>query len=185
MIKIFSSLATVLLLSVPAWGQEFAATLGVHQTTADSNVSGTSVDGKLGFKAGALVGFELVDKVKFRSGLVYNQRHFDVKVGTNTLEYKFDYFDIPALAQYNVNEMFGLFGGLNFAVNINDDVSYPATMTSADPKAEKMIALLNLGVNLMFNDMIGFDFYYERGMGKLAKDLESYSTFGGNFIYWF
>lgn len=185
MIKIISSLATVFFLSAPAFAQEFAATLGVQQTTADSNLSGVSVDGKLNFRAGALIGFELVDKVKFRSGLIYTQRHFDVKAGTATLEYKFDYFDVPALVQYNFSEMIGLFGGLNFGININDDVTYPAGTTATDPDAEKLIPLMTLGVNLMFNDMIGFDFYFERGMGKLAKNLENYSTFGGNFIYWF
>lgn len=168
-----------------AWGQEWAATIGVHQTTADSNVNGSSIDGKLNFKAGALLGFELNEQTKFRTGFLYNQRYFDVKTGGQKFKYEFSYFDVPANVQYNLNEMVGLFGGLVIAVNMSDSVEGPAGVTVGDPDAEKMMALMNLGVNLMFNDMIGFDFYYERGMGRIAEGVENFSTFGGNFIYWF
>lgn len=181
--------ATLLILAIvgasQAWGQEWAATIGVHQTTADSNETGATVDGKLNYKVGALLGFELAEKTKFRTGFLYNQRHIDKTLAGQKFEYKFSYVDIPANLQYNINEMVGFFGGLVIAVNVGDDVDGPAGVTVVDPDAEKMIAIMNLGVNLMFNDMIGFDFYYERGMGRFAKGLENHSTFGGNFIYWF
>lgn len=173
------------MISAQAYGQEWAATIGVHQTTADSNVNGATVDGKLNFKVGALVGFELAENTKFRSGLLYNRRHLDTTVSGNKFEYKFAYLDVPATLQYNINEMVGFFGGLVIAVNVGDDVDGPAGVTVGDPKAEGMIAIMTGGVNLMFNDMIGFDFYYERGMGRFATGLENHSTFGGSFLYWF
>lgn len=171
-------------LATPAFAQEFGGLLGVHQTTADTDATNTTVDGKLGFKAGVLIGFELVDQMKFRSGLLYNQRHIETKLGTTTTDVNFAYLDIPANVQFNFNEMFGIFGGLTFAINVNDDVK-PSAGTANDPDADKMIPLLDLGVNLMFQDMIGFDFYYQRGLGGFARSLENHSTFGGNFIYWF
>ncbi len=185
MMKLLSTTLTLFLISAPAWGQEWAASIGVHQTTADSNLDTASVDGKLNYKVGALVGFELQEPWKFRTGFLYNQRHIDLTTGGIKYEYNFDYIDIPANVQYQVNEMFGFFGGLVIAINMNDDVDVPSGAPAVDQDAEKMIAILNGGVNLMFNDMIGFDFYYERGMGRFANHLENHSTFGGNFIYWF
>ncbi len=185
MLKYLCILASVLTLATPAFAQEFGGLLGVHQTTADTDAANTTVDGKLGFKAGVLIGFELVEKLKFRSGLLYNQRHIETKTGGTTAEFNFAYLDIPANVQFNINEMFGLFGGLTFAVNVNDDVKLSTGGTAGDPDADKMIPLLDLGVNLMFQDMIGFDFYYQRGLGGFADSLENHSTFGGNFIYWF
>ena len=175
----------VSVLSSPVMAQEFGATIGIHQTTADSNTSGATVDGKMNFKLGGLVAFELIDQLRFRSGLIYNQRHFEVGTGGNTFEYNFAYFDVPINVQYNFNDTVGLFGGLIVAVNSSDDVEAPAGLTATDPDAEDMVPILNLGVNLLFQDMVGFDIFYERGMGKFADSLENFSTFGLNFNYWF
>lgn len=183
MLKHLSILAAALMISAPAHAQEFGGLLGFHQTTANTDVSGASVDGKLGFKAGVLVGFELVEKTKFRSGLLYSQRYLEVKSGTSELKYNLAYLDIPANVQYNFNETFGVFGGLTFALNSSDDVKSNGSKVDVD--AEKFIPLLDLGVNLLFSDMIGFDFYYQRGLGSFARNIETFSTFGGNFIYWF
>jgi len=185
MMRILSVLLTLTFLSAPAWGQEWAATIGVHQTTADTNESGATVDGKLNYKVGAVLGFELNEVTKFRTGITYNQRHMDKTIAGAKFEYKFAYIDVPANVQYNINEMVGFFGGLVIAVNVGDDVDGPAGAVITNPEAENMIAIMNGGVNLMFNDMIGFDFYYERGMGRFAKGLENHSTFGGSFLYWF
>jgi len=175
-------IAAAFLISPFASAQEFGVLVGVHQTTADSDTTGVSVDGVFNFKAGLTVGFELAEAAKFRTGLLYNQRHVETKSGASKTDVNFAYLDVPALVQYNVNEMFGLFGGLVVAVNVNDDVD-PAPAVKVD--AETLLPLLSLGVNLTFQDMIGFDVYYERGMGDIAKGLENYGTFGANFLYWF
>lgn len=175
-------LFAALLLSAPAYAQEFGALIGVHQTDADADTSGVSTDGKLNFKAGLAARFELMPNSWFRTGVLYNQRHFDASVPGVDGEVNFDYLDIPALYQYNVNEMFGLFGGLVVAVNINDDVKPSG---GADPDAETLVPLISLGASLMFDDMIGFDFYYERGLGGFSEGFENFSTFGANFLYWF
>jgi hypothetical protein len=173
-----------LTVSSTAFAQEFAAVVGVHQTDADTDDATASVDGVMNFKAGLGVRFQLMENSYFRTGVLYNQRHFEVKSSgaASAVDYNFDYLDIPATYQFNVNEMFGLFGGLVVAVNINDDVD---TTPSVDPDADTLIPLATLGATLMFDDMIGFDFYYERGLGSFAEDLETFSSFGANFNYWF
>lgn len=178
-------LAITMMISPLASAQEFGALLGVHQTTADSDMNGVSIDGKFNFKMGVLAAFELTDGAKFRSGLLYNQRRFESKSGGLSTDVNFDYFDVPALIQYNPNDMFGFFGGLVVAVNVNDDVETPAGVAVTDSDADTLIPLLSVGVNFTFDDMIGFDVYYERGLGGFAESLENYSTYGANFLYWF
>lgn len=173
-----------------AWShaQEYGALIGVHQTEAELGAaSGSSVKGKMGFKAGLAMAFGLADQMRFRTGAIYNQRHFESSNGSQAGEtkYNFDYVDVPANLQFNFNDKVSVFGGMIIGVNINDDVKYPTGVTAADPDIEKMIPLLNAGVNLLFDDMIGFDFYIERGMGDIADGLKNYSTFGGNFLYWY
>ncbi len=182
MIKYILILVSMAAFSAPALAQEFGATLGFHQTTADTDATGTSIDGKLNFKAGMLIGMEMADKFKFRSGLIFSQRHIDATNSGFKTKVQLDYLDIPANVQYNFNEMFGLFGGMTFALNIAD--SYKPD-PGVDQDVTKLIPLLDLGVNLTFSDMFGFDFYYQRGLGGFAKSLENHSTFGGNFILWF
>lgn len=175
-----------LMIAGTANAQEFGALLGVHQTTADSAQNGVSIDGAFNFKAGMLVNFGLNDMAKFRTGLLYNQRHFETKSGgTKTAEINFNYLDVPALFQYNMNEMFGLFGGLVVGVNVGDDVKMSNGTTAADPGTKSLIPLVQLGANVTFDDMIGFDLYYERGLGDFADHFKDFSTFGANFIYWF
>ena len=182
---ILIAFSSLIFSSTVAQAQEFAGVIGIHQVDADTDLTTSSIDGKLNFKAGLGVRFALMENSYFRTGVLYNQRHFEVTSGANDFEYNFDYLDIPATYQFNVNEMFGLFGGLVIGVNINDDVKAPAAAVVTDPDAEAMIPLLTAGVTLMFDDMIGFDFYYERGMGSFADDLETYNSFGANFNYWF
>lgn len=177
-----------LVASSMASAQEFGMLVGVHQTDAEQSASnGSSLSGKMGFKAGLAVAFGLADQMRFRTGAIYNQRHFEITSGSPAVEtkYNFDYVDVPANLQYNLNDKVSLFGGMIIGVNINDDVKVPAGTNASNPDAEKMIPLLNAGVNLLFDDMIGFDFYLESGMGDIANGLKNYKTFGANFLYWY
>lgn len=186
MIKSLLILATGLMMAGAANAQEFGGLLGVHQTTADTDVAGASIDGQFNFKAGLLVNFGLNDMAKFRTGLLYNQRHVEMKAsGTKVAEINFNYLDVPALFQYNMNEMFGLFGGLVVGINAGDDVKWSPGVTASKADKKGLIPLIQVGANVTFDDMIGFDLYYERGMGEYADHLKDFSTFGANFIYWF
>lgn len=186
----FILILTAALMTSTAGAQEYGFLAGFHQTTATlENSPGSSIDGKFNFKIGLTMGFELAPMMRFRTGAIYNQRHFDLKTtvaATNiTAKYQFDYIDVPALFQYNFNETVGIFGGLNVGINVNDKIDVPAGIVAADPETNGLIPLAQVGANFLFDDMIGFDVYYERGLGKIAKDIKDYSTFGANFIYWF
>ena len=182
MIKNILLIVAAMTFSAPVLAQEYGALLGVHQTSADSDATNVSVDGVFNFKAGLAVGFELAEFTKFRTGVIYNQRHLETTTVGNKMDINYDYLDVPALVQYNVNEMFGMFGGLIVGINVNDELK---PKPSNDVDVETLIPLLSVGINLTFQDMIGFDVYYERGMGDISDGLENYSTYGANFLYWF
>jgi hypothetical protein len=178
--------STGLFMAPQAHAQDYGFTLGFQQTTASTDTSGTSVDGVFNFKAGLLMDFEMVPMVKFRTGAVYDQRHVEWKdsAGDKT-KVNFDYIDVPVDIQYNFNDMVGLFGGLNIGINVNDKADFPTGTSSHDLGAKAIIPLVNVGANFTFEDMFGFDLYYEHGLGEFADHLKDFSTFGGNFIYWF
>lgn len=171
-----------------ASAQEFGALVGVHQVEAESTGanSGKS-DSKLNFKGGLAIQFDLGNQTHFRTGSIFTARNFEiVSAAGDETKVQFDYLDIPAGLQYGLNDKISIFGGLVVGVNLSDDIKYPATAASRpDPDAEKLISLLNLGVNLMFDDMIGFDFYMERGFGDVADNIENYSSYGANFLFWY
>jgi hypothetical protein len=178
-------LAFGFMFSAAAGAQEFGVTLGVHQTTADIDVGTASVDGQFNWKGGLAADFELAPMMHFRSGLVYNQRHVDVKTGTKTVGVDFSYLDVPVNFQYDFNEMVGLFGGMVVGINVDDKIDSPLSPTATDPGAKGLIPLVDVGVNFLFDDLIGFDVYYERGLGDFADHMKDFSTFGANVIYWF
>ena len=193
MTKLILALLCGGLVSSVAVAQDYGLTVGIHQTTGtvDTNGSSTSlkgsagsVSGKLGFDAGLVASFELVPAFRFRSGILYDQRQIDYKLnnGAGTVSFNFAYIDIPVNAQYNFTPMFGIYGGLIVGIKASDSTSVPAGTYSPDMKS--LYPLLNVGGNFMFNDMIGFDVYYEAGLGNAATDVKNFSTFGMHFIYW-
>lgn len=182
MTKIIVALA-VFLTGTQALAQEAGFSIGFHNATADSKVVGSTAEAKVGFRLGVPMAFELVDKMKFKTGFIYSQRFFDVTSGLETATAKFEYVDIPALAQFRLNEMLGFFGGLTMALNIGKNIEGSSSAGKAT-SMQGIVPLATVGVTTLFNDMIGFDFYYERSLAKISRDFDNYSIFGANFVYW-
>lgn len=189
MIQKMLLICAMVVVSSVASAQEYGFLVGIHQTTATSDAPNSTTSGVLNWKAGLTMAYELVPNLRFKTGAIYNERHVDVKyTSTNPetkLGYNFQYIDVPINAQYNFNDMVGLFGGLVVGINVGDSVKAPAGMQISDKDTKSLMPLVDVGLNFMFEDMVGFDVYYERGLGDAAKDFGKYSTFGGNFIYWF
>src|SRR5262249_15575962 len=153
--------------------------------TTSTNFASSSVSGRMAFDGGLIASFELVPNVRFRSGLLYDQRPFDVKfTGGTKASFNFAYLDVPVNMQYNFSPMFGVFGGLIAAVKVSDSVDVPTAFAGYTPGMKSMYPLINVGGNFLFNDMIGLEAYYEMGMGDISDNAKNYSTFGFHFIYW-
>ena len=175
-----------LLFAIPAFGQEYGFVAGVHQTGAETDIAGTSIDGKFNFKLGLAMGFELLPQMRFRTGTIYSRRYVEFNASSTVKErLNYDYIDVPVNFQYNFNDMVGVFGGLVVGINISDKVDSPLGVPVSDRGTNGLIPLADLGLNFLFEDMIGFDLYFERGLGKFAENWKNFNTFGGNFIYWF
>ncbi len=193
-----------LLISSTAMAQEYGMQIGLHQTNAkvDAGTTGItgSTSGRLGFDLGLAVAFELMPGFRFRSGLMYNQRQFDYKItntgNAGTLGINFAYLDVPVMVQYNFNPMFAVYGGLIAGIKASDTIKTYSSLSTAQVDMKSLYPLLTVGGNFTFDDMIGFDLYYEMGMGEFATakaipaatndlSLKDYSTFGMHFLYWF
>lgn len=190
MFKCFFGLAFALLLGASAHAQDFGLTFGLSGSKASAKNSGVSSgDTEFGFRLGGVAAFPLSDQLKFRTGVLYTQRHFDLKVdGTDVKATdKFDYIDIPFLAQFNFNENFGVFGGIVAAININDSIDLSGgggSLTGTAIGTKGLYPLIQIGVNGTFDNMYGIEAYYEMGLGDIYDGAKNYSVFGANFIYW-
>jgi len=175
-----------------ATAQEYGLSLGFSQNTAEVDQpagSNGTMEGKLGFSGGVAVAFELMPGFRFRSGLLYSQRQADFKFPNSKYQLNLSYLDVPIMAQYNVNPMFGLFGGMVVGIKASDSVKNPAGATKLDLDMKAMYPILAFGANFTFDDLIGFDAYVERGLGEYASAPGGYgfkdsTTFGLRFIYW-
>lgn len=181
MSKFLLSLLVGLFVSVPGLAQEFGATGGFHYSTATAKAGGVDEEGEIGYKLGLVARFEMVNQLNFRSGVLYSFRPFDFKSGGTTYSHEFAYIDVPALVELKLNDMAGIFGGVVIGINADDKISGGATAEGLND----IIALLNAGVSLIFNDLYGFDIYAERGLGDVYDGAEDITSFGANFVFWF
>lgn len=179
------------LLSSVAMAQDYGLTIGVHQTTATvtsgggTGIASGSAQGKLNYDLGLTASFELIPNFRFRSGVLYDTRNFDYKLDNSggTAHVNYAYVDVPVNAQYNFTPMVGIYGGLIVGIKASNSMDMPNGGTY-NGTMKSMYPLVNLGVNFMFNDMIGFDIYGESGLGEFADGMKNYQTFGLHFIYW-
>ena len=194
MIKYFSIIIG-LLLAGTVHAQDYGLEIGIHQSTASYNssdssgwlagASSPSISGALGFDLGVHASFDLVPNLKFRTGIMYDVRPFQFKTAAGNLNINYAYIDVPVDVQYNFNDMFGIFGGLVVGIKAGDSYSAPGSWGSLQSDNMKSLyPLVNVGANFTFDNMIGFDVYYEYGLGDFADNLKNYSTFGLRFIYW-
>lgn len=173
-----------------AFAQDYGLTAGLSQSNASvsgNNLNGYSNSGEFGFRLGGVASFPLTDGLKFRTGLIYSQRHFDLKNSSPDIKivHNFDYIDIPVLVQFNFNDTIGIFGGIIAAVNVNHNVSTSGVSGTYDVTGTKgLLPIIQLGVNATFDNMYGVEAYYEMGLGDIYDNAKNYSVFGANFIYW-
>src|SRR6185437_7056660 len=77
--------------------QEIGITLGAQESNARSRTDGDSTSQNFGIHAGLTGSFQLEDSLKFRTGVIYMQRHFDLNTPNGNYTFNFDFIDVPAL----------------------------------------------------------------------------------------
>ena len=180
-------LISSLFLSLGARAQEYGFLIGVHQSNARTSLDNVSGNAVLNFDLGLAMSFELLPDFRFKTGAIYNERHVDFKnsAADQTTSYNFAFIDVPVNFQYNFTSLVGVYAGLVIGINVNDKVKVPTGTPAADPGAKSLIPLADLGLSFLFNDMIGFDLYYEHGLGDYASKVHDLNSFGGNVLYYF
>lgn len=196
-------LITVLFVGAISQAQDFGVIGGIHYTGSSYNDSGgssTDINAKLGYRFGLAAQLNLTEQVNFRSGLMYTNRSVNAEqtATTTDFDYELTYIDIPALFQFQMNDMISFYAGPVVAFNIGQkadgtiagtafsgDVDDAADSFNGVGKVESMYLLGQIGMNMYF-DGIAFDVYYERGIGDITKDgIKDFSILGANVIYWF
>lgn len=155
------------ILNAPAHAEEWGLLLGVHHTCATSREPGTSISGDFGIRTGIQTSFFLSQKLKIRTGAIYTQRHFEVHAVDGSRSHSWDYLDLPILLQYDPKPGTGLFIGPTVAAN------------------QSALIFLQGGVNFIFDNMYGFDIFYETNPGPVDVDAEKLSAIGINLMYYF
>ncbi len=176
-------------ISLSTQAQEFGVLAGIHNTDADSDAV-IKPDTAMGYRLGVVMKYEIGDAVSVRSGMTYTARHFELNDSDSetNLDVNLDYLDIPVLFNFQVNDMVGFYAGPVIAINVGKKTKGTLAGDSINEDVDNMKSLYllaQLGASFTF-DQIGFDVYYERGLGKINDDgLKNFSIYGANFLFWF
>ena len=173
-------LFSILFVFQTAQAREFGAVFGFNYTEAQSTTTNVSSDSEVGFQAGVQYYHPLKslnDKLYFRTGGVITQRVSEFGI----FEFDLLYLDIPATLEYRINEMVGLFSGLQLGLLMADECTPGCNVQ--DPNS--FILGFPLGVSVMINPEMGFDFYYQIGLTDMWQNSEWSDTLGAQFIYKF
>jgi hypothetical protein len=187
----FAVLILISIFTLNVNAQEFGAMAGIHNGKSDLISSSLSSENVLGYRLGILMKTELTESVQFRSGLIYTVRNTEHEsAGVFRSELDLSYLDIPVLFEFNMSEIVSVFAGPVVAINVGDNKKDTNLTTGASTQGsiddvESLYLLAQVGVSFNF-DGIGFDVYYERGLGEYIKDgAEDFSAYGANFVLWF
>lgn len=173
-------MSLVMLMGFAAHAQDMGVVFGIRNDNADAKTSGVTVEGKNSFNAGLVAKFELSSPWQVRSGFIYTQRAFDVKVPASTTGYKFTYFEIPAGVLYKFNEFGGVFAGPNLAFNLSKDCgSNTCEGVNSAPIG------FQLGGSFKFAPQMGFEVYYETLLSKVADEVTNARAVVANFMITF
>jgi hypothetical protein len=180
-LSIFLIIFTILISIKGHAQEEFGFTVGLHQTSAQARAPGNSISSATSFRAGVLASFLLEDALKFRTGLLFTQRNFAFKENGTTHNYNLDYIDVPALIQYNFRPNLGLYGGFMIAMNTGSQIS-PGLPNN---DLEELSPVAEVGLNILFDNVWGFDIYAEQGFESIDSNTAKFSSYGINLVYFF
>lgn len=173
-------LFVVALTSFGAFGSEYGAIFGVHQTSAsvDGYDVPTSVDARWNMKLGLYMQWEFGPGWSFTTGTIYTRRHFTRTVDGAAQQVNFEYVDVPAFVSYDVLPWLGVFLGPSLAININDKLEIPHLRQRVDPAVNGVTALATLGASARIAERWRVEPFYERGVGRIANNMKDFESYG-------
>jgi hypothetical protein len=159
------------------------AQLGVRAGLNISDVSYSSDDGGVatnsltGFHIGVVNTFNLSEKIDFRPGILYSAKGFNSNDGSEDLDAKFGYFEVPLDFVYNASGVEGL--KLNAGPYVGILTSAKVNGIDFKDDVESLDFGINVGLGYRFGD-ISIGAQYGLGMAELVKDNDGGSESAKN-----
>lgn len=164
----------------------FSGLLGFRSMQMDTDIGGASTASKTGFQAGLLMNVPLKSVIEIRSGVLYVQRHGEIKnTGKGTVDINYSYFDVPAEIALRFNEAASIFGGTRFAFNQSREVECSALASCEASSVRSVLFPLEVGVEFRFLPQMGAELYYEYIPGELSANVQDMKTVGINLTFQF
>lgn len=142
-----------------------------------------SYDKELGLEVGATAHIDMGGLV-FRTGAGYVQKNSSVEVLGTNVDFSLSYLEVPVTALFWINDTVGIFGGLNFDLNIGDDCEITGgTCTMTDP--DSLVYNLSLGGHFKVSDMSRIEAQFELGLSDIATDTKLGNSIGARYVHMF
>ncbi len=157
---------------------------GFRQQNGDvDNAKGISP--QTAYQFGGTASFALNGPLYFRTGLFYTQRPLlaTSKATDSALEFRMNYFDVPATLLYKINDFAGIYGGVIIATNLEKTWKAGGLSTDAQDVKSPILPLV-IGAQIKFLPDIGANLYYEM-TNEVAKELSQYKAVGVNLMFTF
>lgn len=157
---------------------------GFRQQNGDVD-NGKGISPQTAFQFGGTAAFELSGPLYFRTGLFYTQRPLLAtdKATDLSMEFRMNYFDVPATLLYKINDFAGVYGGFIVATNLEKTWKVDGTSVDAMDVKSPMLPIV-LGAQFKFLPEVGANIYYEMA-NEVAKGLSQYKAVGVNLMFTF
>lgn len=172
------ALLMVLGLASTVQAQDMGIVAGMRSDSADTDVSGASVNSKTNWQVGGVAKFDLHPTWQIRTGFIYLQRSYEYKMGTTSTDMKFTYFEVPVGILYKFSDFGGAFIGPALDMNVSKDCNSCTGVQS-------MVVPIQLGASFKFAPQVGMEFYFETGASKIADGLTSPKAVAVNLMITF
>ena len=173
------ALSVLGLSSVSLADTDYGLEVGIRQQSGDYDVAST--DSQNGIQFGGFAHFQLVEKLHFRTGMLYTQRPLLVKTGGGDTKIMMTYLDVPVALMYKFEEGAGIYGGISLAMKLNATADQ-----GGDPTGVKSpLTPLIFGAFFKFHPNFGVNIYYESASDKVADNLKNFRAVGANLMITF
>lgn len=172
----------LLVFSTQAFAAQWALQLGANMAEFDLDEGDGEFDPGVGLQVGGLYYTDLTETVQLRTGAILSQRKASAEINGNDYDYDFWHIDVPVTAQYMFNDMWGVFGGLDLSLRLNEDTRLNNADVDIEP--EDFFAAANIGGHMAFAENQGVDVFFNLGLNEIAADTTT-TNFGAAYVYKF
>lgn len=170
--KIILLAATAFMITAGVNAQEinFGAKAGANFASLSGDL-GDDIDGRTSFNVGVVANIGISEKFAVQPEIVYSSQGGSSEIQGEDFTVKFDYINVPILADFKVGEGFSLQAGPQVGFNITSEVD--ADGGSADIEDVETVDLsLAFGAQYKLDQGIFFQARYGLGLSDIISDVD-------------